>query len=139
MKVLSKFIKKYLKKLCLLFEEENELLFSKYINDEDVAFEKCHIPSMSHFKAAFLYLKSEIKQYGEEAVLDIWSASKAISRGYNTDCTSLMLNIILCVFDELGLISINRIKNGVVGVILNKTEGKVNIEQSSILASIKTI
>ena len=49
-----------------------------------------------------------------------------------------MFDVILCVFEELGLIQLKRIKLGTVEVILNKTEGKVNIEQSQILASLKT-
>ena len=101
--------------------------------------EKIHIPSITDFKAAFLYLKSEIVDYCKCVTFDMWRASKAISRLYRIDCSCLKFGIMLSVFSEKGLISLTPSEDGECEIALLKTEGKVNIEQSEFLGSINVI
>ncbi len=118
-------------------KQAQEELFSKILDGDDVEISKEHIPTMNHFKSAFLYLKSIIKEYDTPYSIDAWSGAKALSYGYNINCSNLMFNIILSVFSEMGLIKLERTREGRCDVSLNKTEGKVNLENSSFLACIK--
>ena len=101
--------------------------------------EEKHVPTMSDFKAAFLYLKSLIKDFGIENNVDMWKASKEISRQYSVDCSLLKFNLILTVFEEMGLISVCRNGGDSATVTLLKTEGKINIENSVFLQKIEKI
>ncbi len=117
-----------------LLEEKFESLMS---GNRDV--ERIHIPTMTDFKAAFLYLKSEIKDYGKTVSFDMWKTSKNISRLYSIECSALKLGIMLSVFDEKGLLTFETASANECEVTLLKTEGKVNIEQSDFLSSINII
>ncbi len=99
------------------------------VNSED-------IPAMSDFKAAFLYLKSVLKNFESVQSLSIWKCSKDMQRQYSFNCSHLKFNIILCVFEEMKLITLNRNDSDSVDVSLCKTEGKVNIENSEFLSKL---
>ena len=94
------------------------------------------VPAMSDFKAAFLYLKSVIKEYSVPKTLSIWKCAKDMQRQYSFECSHLKFNIILCVFEEMKLITLSRNDGDSVDVSLCKTEGKVNIENSEFLAKL---
>ena len=122
--------------------EKDCLLKTHYENAFDCVekgVEESHVPTMSDFKAAFLYLKSKLEKTELEYNLDIFKTSKEVSRHYSVSCSPLKLNIILEVFNEMNLISLTRPSKEVVCVILHKTEGKVNIESSEYLKNLKKI
>lgn len=98
-----------------------------------------HFPSMTDFKAAFLYLKSIIKDFNTEHVIDIWKCASDVSRQYSVNCSHLKFNIILSVFDEMNLIKLCRYNSNNVAVSLNMTEGKINIEDSEFLMKLNKI
>ena len=113
----------------------NEEAFRRF-SESDVRVTACDVPDMTDFRAAFLYIKSLIKEFDEGKQLSIWKCSKDLSRQYSSKCSHLKFNIILAVFEEMGLINLSREDNDSVIVSLNKTEGKVNIEKSEFLASL---
>ena len=112
-----------------------EKLFENILSG-DCSVSECDIPSMSDFRAAFLYLKSLIKDFDTEKELSIWKCARDMSRQYSADCSHLKFNIILTVFDEMKLISLTRNDSDNVYVTLLRTEGKVNIEKSSFLSKL---
>lgn len=115
-----------------------ENAFSSLMNgNHDV--EASHVPVMNEFKASFLYLKSTIKDFDVETDLDIWKCYKDISKQYTVNLSPLKLNIIFEVFNEMGLITLNRVDANSVSVSLLKTEGKINLENSEFLKSINKI
>ena len=122
---------------------EKDLLLKKHYENAyleiNSGVESAHVPTMTDFKAAFLYLKSKITSLDSEYVLDIWKAAKDVSRQYSAMCSSLKLNIILDVFEEMGLITLSRQNSESAVISLCKTEGKVNLENSSYLKSLKKI
>ncbi|MBQ7398917.1 MAG: single-stranded-DNA-specific exonuclease RecJ [Clostridia bacterium] len=97
------------------------------------------VPSMTEFRAAFLYLKSVIRDFDVEKNLSIWKCSRDLSKQYSAECSHLMFNIILTVFEEMKLISLSRENSDSVYVSLCKTEGKINIESSDFLSKISKI
>jgi len=115
-----------------------ELYFEKIV-DGLFDVEVCHIPQMLHLRSAFLFLKNEICDYDKSINIDIWKCSKKISSDYNVSCSGLMLNIMLNVFEEMGLIKLSRFSADAAQVSLIKTEGKVNIENSVFLSKLKKI
>ena len=122
--------------------ERDELLKAHYENaysSIDSGVEVAHIPTMTDFKAAFLYLKSKISSPDTEYAFDIWNCAKDITRQYSTMCSHLKFNIILDVFAEMNLICLSRINKETVNVTLCKTEGKVNLENSEYLKNLKKI
>ena len=115
-----------------------ENAFSSLMNgNRDV--EASHVPVMNEFKASFLYLKSTIKDFDVETDLDIWKCYKDISKQYTVNLSPLKLNIIFEVFNEMGLITLNRVDANSLSVSLLKTEGKINLENSEFLKSINKI
>jgi hypothetical protein len=108
----------------------NEILSGKF----DV--EQSNYPSMTDFKAAFLCLKSDLKEFDKEYAVDVWKFANKISRQYSVNCSQLKLNIILSVFDEMNLINLTRSSANEVALSLLKTEGKINIESSEFLAKL---
>ena len=113
-----------------------EKTFSDVLNSAAGVDEK-HIPSMLHFRCAFLFLKSIIKDYDRVTELDIWKCAKRISFDYNICCSGVMFNIMLVVFEEMKLITLERITNESVMVSLLQTKEKVNIENSVFLSNIR--
>lgn len=109
------------------------------ILDGNRSVEQLHFPTMTDFKAAFLYLKSLIKEFEVFREINIWRSAKQISSQYSANCSSLKFNIILSVFEEMGLICMNRLNSESALVSLIKTEGKINIENSEFLKSINII
>ena len=98
------------------------------------------VPTMSDFRAAFLYLKSLIKDFDTEKNLSVWKCANDLSRQYSANCSHLKFNIILTVFEEMKLISLSRADDcDNIYVSLIKTENKVNIENSEFLAKINKI
>lgn len=69
--------------------------------------------------------------------LDVWQTAGIISREYMTDISQLMLNIILCVLCETGIAEMSRYNENHVLIKLNKTTGKVNLDESEILIRLK--
>ena len=96
-------------------------------------------PTMSDFKAAFLYIKSKIKEFDSESVIDVWKCSKDVSRQYTVKCSHLKFNIMLNVFEEMNIIKLSRNSLNEVVVSLNRTEGKINIEDSEFLKKLNKI
>lgn len=119
--------------------EEKERLLSLYkkVSAGDYSCVSKDVPSMVDFRAVFLYLKNLVKDFDVSTKIDIFSSAKEVSKKYNIDCSLLKLNIILSVFDEMKLISLDN-KNGDSAFIsLLKTEGKVNLENSEFLSKLK--
>ncbi len=113
-----------------------EAIFARVLEGErDI--DSRHIPSMMYLRSAYLFLKNIIPQYGERVTLDIWKCAKKLSGDYNIDCSGVMFNIILRVFEEMKLITLDADSSAFADVSLLKTEGKVNIEKSAFLASFK--
>ncbi len=98
-----------------------------------------NVPVMSDFKACFLYIKSAIKEFDTPMAFDIRKTARDVSRKYGINCSFLKLAIILLVFEEKGLVSVDFDEFDTAHVTLNKTEGKVNIEDSDVLSKIKII
>lgn len=94
-------------------------------------------PQMLHFRSGFLLLKSMIGGFDKQVTLDVWKCAKKVSSDYNVECSAVMFNIMLSVFEEMKLITLNRSGADFADVSLLKTEGKVNIENSEFLASLK--
>ena len=115
---------------------ENE--FSDILNGK-LDIEQIHFPNMTDFKASFLYLKSMIKEFDSEYQVDIWKCANEITRQYSAICSPLKFNVILTVFNEMGLIDLTRNNAESAVVSLNKTEGKINIENSEFLKSLNII
>ena len=113
---------------------ENEY---KRIMSGDLSIDKTQIPSIIDLRASFLYLKSAISLFDVEKNIDVWDSSRAVSKQYNVNCSSLKFYIILTVFEEMNLISISNKSDGKVCVKLLKTEKKVDIENSEFLYKLK--
>ena len=101
--------------------------------------EELHVPNMSDFKAAFLYLKSYIKDFDCARELDIQRCANDITRQYSVFCSHLKFNLILNVFEEMNLIELDRTGLSTTNVTLLKTEGKINLENSEFLKKINKI
>lgn len=110
--------------------------FSKIL-EGDLKTEARHLPQMLQMRSAFLYLKGISAGYGKSTELDIWKSAKRVLSEYNVSCTGVMFNIMLNVFEEMKLIKLERTSPDAAIFSLNKTEGKVNIENSEFLNSLK--
>ena len=125
--------------------ENDRILLSRYQNDfskilgGNMDVEEAHVPSMSDFRAAFLYLKAYIKDFESFRALDIWRCSNEISRQYSVQCSHLKFNLILSVFEEMNLVEISERTTDSALVSLVRTEGKINIENSEFLKKINKI
>lgn len=97
-----------------------------------------HIPSLKDFKSSFMYLK-RVCSYDTFCDLDVLAASKQITKDYQSFTSMLMLNIELVVFEEMGLVVLERIDEIHVRVKLVKTNEKVNLDNSKILCDIKKL
>ncbi len=97
-----------------------------------------YIPTLKQFRAAFLYFKKELCVSGKEKTFDIWLTSGVISHEYMTEIPALMLNIILSVFDEMSLANVTHLSAASAVVSLNKTDGKVNLDSSQLLCTLKS-
>ena len=117
-----------------LLDEQNT--FERILAGDYSVSEK-DVPCMNDFKAAFLYLKSGASCFDKYCSVNVWKASRDISKQYNVDCSSVKLNIILSVFDEMKLIALDRTNASESNVMLFRTEGKINIENSEFLSKIK--
>ncbi len=116
----------------------NEKVFEEVFNGNyDV--NSSDVPNMSEFRAAFLYLKSVLRDFESEKRLSVWKCAKDLSRQYTMECSHLKFNLILSVFEEMKLITVSRDDSDTVYVSLCKTEGKVNIENSAFLAKLNKI
>ncbi len=113
-----------------------EQIFDRILEGERDIDQK-HIPSMTQLRSAYLFLKNVFAKFDEKVTLDIWKCAKKLSGDYNTFCSGVMFNIILRVFDEMKLITLESDSSAFADVVLLKTEGKVNIEKSEFLASFK--
>ena len=95
------------------------------------------IPTVKEFRAAFMYLRRVLGIDTQMQDLDVWQTAGIISREYMTDISQLMLNIILCVLCETGIAEMSRYNENHVLIKLNKTTGKVNLDESEILIRLK--
>lgn len=116
----------------------NESAFEAVMNG-NYSVSETDIPTMSDFRAAFLYLKSAVNGFNAEKTISVWKCSKELSRQYSFNCSHLKFNLILSVFEEMGLINLNREDNDSAVVSLCKTVGKVNIEESKFLSELRKI
>ena len=95
---------------------------------------KDNLPDMQAFKCTFIYLRSVSKQGNE---LDINRASGDISREFSINVTPCMLNIMLDVFEEMGLVTLERETLNDAIFTLPEVSGKVNLENSKLLTKLK--
>ena len=95
------------------------------------------IPTVKEFRAAFMYLRRVLGIDTQMQDLDVWQTAGIISREYMTNISQLMLNIILCVLCETGIAEMSRYNENHVLIKLNKTTGKVNLDESEILIRLK--
>ncbi len=123
------------KKDRTVYEEQSKLFYD--IMDENAICPAEHIPSLSSFKASFLYLKRECG-YDRYTTIDVFGAAKQISREYSMDVSMLKMNIELCVFEEMQLIETERLDENNVKVKLIKTNAKVNLDQSELLIRLRS-
>ncbi|MBP3581020.1 MAG: single-stranded-DNA-specific exonuclease RecJ [Clostridia bacterium] len=117
-------------------KQSQQKLFCDILNGNECVPEE-HFPQMLHMRSAFLFLKSLPYGFDTSFELDLWKCAKKISSDYNIACTCVMLNIILRVFDEMKLITLEKATDECVTVTLLKTEGKVNIENSQFLQQLR--
>ncbi len=122
----------------IALKKANEDAFSAIL-DGNCDVKEASVPSMTDFRATFLYFKNHIGDFDKMVEFDIWKTSRAVSREYGIDCSSLKLNIILSVFEEMKLISLVRNDTETVSLSLLKTEGKVNIEEAQFLSRLNKI
>ena len=117
-------------------KERQRQLFSEITENSGTCPER-YIPKLNHFKAAFLYLKRIVGFSPEFKQIDIWRTARCIAHDYIPDFSALTLNIVLTVFDEMGLAFVRRTDCDFAEIKLNKTEGKVNLDDSEFLKKIK--
>ena len=118
-------------------KENNKNSFLNLLNDSNAIVPAEQIPSMIEFRSAFLYLKTVMDDYDKPFDIDIWHSSRNVSGQYNINCSSLKFNIALKVFNEMKLIDLINSDGDMATLSVLKTEGKVNLEESSFLAGIK--
>ncbi len=117
-------------------KENLENVFQKIL-DGNYACSREHIPELSHFKASFVYLKRKIMQTDKSCHFDIWQSAQSISNEYNLPVSSLMLNICISVFEEMGLVTIEKRKLNDVVMYLNRTNEKVILDKSKFLIRLR--
>ena len=119
-------------------EKANNIeVFRNILDNSEIVVDDEHIPGMIDFRSAFLYLKTIMNDYDSAFVIDVWQASRNLSNSYNIRCSSLKLNIILEVFNEMKLINLVQTNAESATLSVMKTEEKVNLESSSFLSRLK--
>ena len=118
-------------------EKQRQLELSEAVLTGKAPADDVHFPQMIHMRSAFLYLKNTIVAYDSPVELDVWKCAKSVSVDYNVQCTAVMFNIMLNVFEEMNLIKLDRTSTETAVVTLMKTEGKVNIENSEFLTKLR--
>lgn len=93
-----------------------------------------NIPDMQSFRAAFIEIRSALKNSCE---IDIFDMSSRISEKFSMPVSHCMLNIMLDVFVEMGLVEIERYTLNEAKLSLISVDGKVNLEKSALLAKLK--
>lgn len=93
-----------------------------------------NIPDMQAFRAAFIEIRSAIKVSDE---IDIYATSCRVSEKFSMLLSPCMLNVMLDVFCEMGLIEIERYTLNEAKITLVSVDGKVNLEKSHLLAKLK--
>lgn len=96
---------------------------------------KENLPDMQAFRSTFIFLRSALK---EKSDIDILKTSHDISRDFSIAVTPCMLNIMLDVFAEMGLVEMKRDTLNDASVTLSSVSGKVNLENSTLLARLKS-
>lgn len=85
-------------------------------------------PTHDEYKAVYQFIKA---RYGEQPVLaDISLLTRRIARSYGLDINSFRVARILCVFQETGLINLQRLGNDRVRLALLPTAVRVRLEDS---------
>ncbi|MBR5527537.1 MAG: single-stranded-DNA-specific exonuclease RecJ [Clostridia bacterium] len=95
---------------------------------------KENLPDMQAFRAAFIYLRTFLKNSEN---VDVYKMSVQISRDFSISVTPCMLNIMLDVFAEMGLASVERASLNDASVSLISVDGKVNLENSCLLTRLR--
>ena len=96
---------------------------------------KENLPDMQALRSTFIYLRSALK---EDSEIDIFRTSHNISRDFSISVTPCMLNIMLDVFEEMGLADVKRDTLNDASVTLTSVSGKVNIESSALLTRLRS-
>lgn len=117
-------------------KQELEILFENILNG-DTFCPKVHLPELSHFKAAFVYIKQKISLSGGPVAFDIWQSAQNISGEYNVNVSSLMLNVCMSVFEEMGLVTLTSRTADSVVVELKQATKKVNLDDSEFLIKLR--
>jgi single-stranded-DNA-specific exonuclease RecJ len=98
---------------------------------------KENIPTINHFKSAFLYLKRKCEETnGVNENMNVFYTAKLISERFRTQISACMLNIMLDVFAEMNLISLLRLNENMVNITILQTKEKVNLNDSTLLKNI---
>ena len=121
------------KELKRINKEKN--LFDKYENGRSLTEDEAAqlIPDMDDFTTVFRYLrrlKQEIK---------LVEASRRIANGMDGDFGICKLKVCLDVFDEMGLIKLEKIKNMEYNFEIVPTDEKVNLNKSKLLTKLRSI
>lgn len=96
---------------------------------------KENLPDMQAFRSAFVYIRSNIKQSPD---IDVCKYANEISREFSIRVTPCMLNVMLDIFEEMGLVFIERDTLNNARVTLKDVDGKVNLENSKILTRLRS-
>lgn len=103
--------------------------------------EKCpkeHLPDLNNFRTIFMFLKSNISAYEKMQQYSVFYLASKVNADYKTNISVCMLNIALEVFNEMGLIVLERNNDqDLVNIELIKTGQKVDLNDSEFLRSIK--
>ena len=92
-----------------------------------------NLPDITVFRKAFVYLRNALQTSPH---IDICSFSQKLRAG-GVPSTPCMVNIMLDVFAERGLITLSRDGLNDAEVSLCAVEGKVNLEESTLLARLR--
>lgn len=94
-----------------------------------------NLPQMPDFRAAFIDLRHAAPE--GHVQMDIYAAAQRLSQGHSQTVTPCMLNIMLDVFAEMGLIQLEREGLNHAQVTLCRVENKVNLEESKLLIKLR--
>ncbi len=95
---------------------------------------KDNLPDMQNFKAVFIYLRAKLK---DTKYVDVYKTARSVSDEFSMNVTPCMLNIILDVFYEMGLIELERSGLNDCDVVIKNVENKVVLENSRLLRSLR--
>ncbi len=95
------------------------------------------IPDIKQFRAAFLYLRRDLVAPETPKTIDLWHTAKKIAHEYSVELGAFTLSIILLVFDEMKIADVSALNVESAHLQLNKTDGKVNLEDSKLLINLK--